>query len=147
MTDENENLLVIDPTLTIPRAELGYKATRSGGPGGQHVNTSSTRIELVWDVAASPSLTGEQRARLLEKLATRIDSEGQLHLDSSGSRSQHRNREDVTERFRELIAQALKVPRPRRPTKPPRASKEARLKAKKERSEVKRSRTRVDSED
>jgi ribosome-associated protein len=147
MTDENDNVLVIDATLTIPRAELGYKATRSGGPGGQHVNTSSTRIELVWDVAASPSLTGEQRARLLEKLATRIDSEGQLHMDASSSRSQHRNREDVTERFRTLIAQALKVPKKRRPTKPPRASKEARLKEKKQRGEVKRSRSRIDSDD
>ena len=147
MTEENENMLVVDPTLTIPRAELGYKATRSGGPGGQHVNTSSTRIELVWDVRSSPSLTEAQRMRVLQKLATRIDSEGLLHLDASSSRSQHRNREAVTERFCELVAQALKVPKKRRPTKPPRASKEARLKEKKQRSEVKRTRSKVDSDE
>ena len=132
--------LDVSPELRLPFSELEFRATRSGGPGGQHVNTSSTRVEVWWDVAASPSLSEEQRARLLSRLATRLDQTGRLRLVSSGSRSQLRNREDVTERLRELVAQALVVPRPRRKTKPTRASKVARAEAKRRRSAVKRDR-------
>lgn len=132
--------LDVTPELRLPLAELEFRATRSGGPGGQHVNTSSTRVEVWWDVAASPSLTEEQRARLLSRLATRLDGAGRLRLVSSGTRSQLRNREDVTERLREVVARALAVPRPRRRTKPPRASKAARVEAKRRRSAVKRDR-------
>ena len=64
-----DDAVVINTGLSIPRSELTYRATRSGGPGGQHVNTSSTRVELVWDVKASPALSDEQRERLLQKLA------------------------------------------------------------------------------
>lgn len=135
--------VVINPDLSIPRSELTYRATRSGGPGGQHVNTSSTRVELVWDVKASPALTEEQRERLLHKLAKRITEDGLLRLNSSGSRSQHQNKEDVTERFARVIEQALQKPKPRRKTKPPRASKEARLKEKKQRSQTKSRRGRI----
>jgi ribosome-associated protein len=135
--------VVINPELSIPRAELTYRATRSGGPGGQHVNTSSTRVELVWDVTGSPSITDEQRERLQQKLAKRITEDGLLRLNSSGSRSQHQNKEDVTERFARVIDQALQKPKPRRKTKPPRASKEARLKEKKQRSETKSRRGRI----
>jgi ribosome-associated protein len=134
------DLIRIDDHLSIPKSELDFRATRSGGPGGQHVNTSSTRIELLWNVATSPSLDDAQRARILEKLQTRIDGAGVLRLTSSGSRSQLQNREDVLERFARIIAQALRVPRPRKKTKPSRAAKEARLKAKKRRSETKRQR-------
>lgn len=133
-----EGAIQVNPALAIPAAELSYRASRSGGPGGQHVNTSSTRIELVWDVANSPSLTEEQRARLLEKLSGRINSEGVLALASAATRSQHRNREDVTERFAILLREALEVPRARRKTRPSRASKERRLQEKKQRSETKR---------
>src|SRR6476660_7131005 len=132
--------LPISPTLRLPLSELEFRATRSGGPGGQHVNTSSTRVELWWDVAASPSLTDEQRLRLLNRLGSRLDSAGRLRLVSSESRSQLRNRESVTERLREVVAQALTVPRPRRRTKPTRASKIAREEAKRRRSAVKRQR-------
>jgi ribosome-associated protein len=132
--------LDVSPDLRLPLSELEFRATRSGGPGGQHVNTSSTRVEVWWDVAASPSLSEEQRARLLSRLATRLDQAGRLRLVSSGSRSQLRNREDVTERLRELVALALVVPRPRRRTKPTRASKVARAEAKRRRSAVKRDR-------
>ena len=132
--------LEIDASLTLPRAELTYRATRSGGPGGQHVNTSSTRVELAWDVGASPSLTDEQRARIREKLANRISGEGVLLLAASEHRSQHQNREAATERFVELVRQALVVPKARKKTRPSRAAREARLHAKKHRSEVKRSR-------
>jgi len=132
--------LDVSPELRLPLSELEFRATRSGGPGGQHVNTSSTRVEVWWDVAASPSLSEEQRARLLSRLATRLDQAGRLRLVSSGSRSQLRNREDVTERLRELVARALVVPRPRRRTKPTRASKVARAEAKRRRSALKRDR-------
>ena len=104
------------------------------------MNTSSTRVEVWWDLAASPSLSEEQRARLLSRLATRLDQAGRLRLVSSGSRSQLRNREDVTERLRELVARALVVPRPRRRTRPTRASKVARAEAKRRRSALKRDR-------
>jgi ribosome-associated protein len=137
---EDPSTLRITDSVSVPRAELDYRASRSGGPGGQHVNTSSTRIELIWDAGGSPSLTDEQRERVLEKLGNRINAEGQLLLAESGSRSQHQNREVVTERFVQLLAEALHVPRPRRKTKPPKAEREKRLKEKKQRSEVKRMR-------
>ena len=139
--------LDVSPELRLPLAELEFRATRSGGPGGQHVNTSSTRVEVWWDVAGSPSLTEDQRARLLRRLATRLDGAGRLRLVSSGTRSQLRNREDVTERLREVVASALVVPRPRRRTKPSRASKLARVEAKRRRSAVKRDRRRPRDED
>ena len=132
--------LDVSRELRLPLAELEFRATRSGGPGGQHVNTSSTRVEVWWDVGASPSLSEEQRARLMTRLATRLDNSGRLRLVSSTSRSQLRNREDVTERLREVVARALEVPRPRRRTKPTHSSKLARVEAKRRRSAVKRER-------
>lgn len=133
-------LLPVNDALSIPLAELSFRATRSGGPGGQHVNTSSTRVELLFDVANSPSLTDAQRSRISERLANRIDGEGVLRLASSTQRSQHQNREDVTQRFARLLADALKERKARKKTKVPRAAKEARLKQKKRRSQVKKHR-------
>lgn len=138
------DLLQITDELWIPRAELSYRATRAGGPGGQHVNTSATRVELAWDVARTPSLSEEQRARVRAKLANRINAEGVLLLSEGGSRSQHQNKEAVTARFQELLRAALHVPRPRRKTKPPRAAREARLQAKRRRSALKKLRGPVD---
>jgi ribosome-associated protein len=138
------DVLHIPGGVTVPRAELTYRATRGGGPGGQHGNTSSTRVELTWDVGGSPSLDDAQRARVRERLANRVDESGTLRLVASESRSQHQNREAVTARFVDLLAWALKKPKPRRRTRPTRASKEARLRAKKQRSEVKKGRARVD---
>ena len=135
-----DGYLEIAPALLLPLAELDYRATRSGGPGGQHVNTSSTRIEIWWDVRSSPTVTEEQRARLLRELATRLDGEGRLRVVASASRSQLRNREAATERLRELVASALVVRPPRKRTKPSRAAKAARLEAKRRRSAVKRER-------
>jgi ribosome-associated protein len=137
-----DGYLEVSLSLRLPLAELEYRASRSGGPGGQHVNTSSTRVEVWWDIAGSPTLTDEQRARLLTRLATRLDSEGRLRLVSSGSRSQLRNREDVTERLREVVAAALVVPKARKRTKPSRAAKAARLEAKRRRAATKRERRR-----
>ncbi|HEX6306861.1 MAG TPA: alternative ribosome rescue aminoacyl-tRNA hydrolase ArfB [Longimicrobiales bacterium] len=133
-------LLRVNDELAIPLAELRYRATRSGGPGGQHVNTSSTRVELEYDVRTSAALTDAQRSRILERLANRIDAQGVLHLASSGSRSQHQNREDVTARLGRLLADALRERKPRRKTGVPRAAKEARLRQKKKRSEIKKRR-------
>lgn len=136
----SDDALEISLALRLPAAELEYRASRSGGPGGQHVNTSSTRVEVWWDVAASPSLSEEQRARLLDRLASRLDARGRLRLVSSGSRSQLRNREEVTARLARLVADALVVPKRRKATKPGRAAKAARLEAKRRRSERKRER-------
>ena len=135
-----DGYLDITPDLLLPLSELDYRATRSGGPGGQHVNTSSTRIEVWWDVGASPTLTPEQRERLLGRLATRLDGEGRLRIVASESRSQLRNREAATERLGEIVAGALAVPKPRKRTKPSRAAKAARLEAKRRRSTTKRER-------
>jgi ribosome-associated protein len=143
----DDSLLAVDEQLAIPRAELSYQATRSGGPGGQHVNTSSTRVELTWNVAGSAALTDAQRERIMMKLPRRIDKEGVLRLVSGASRSQHQNREDVTERLRRMIAAALKEPKPRRRTKPPRAAREKRLEQKKRRSDLKKRRGPVAPED
>ncbi|MEJ2678897.1 MAG: alternative ribosome rescue aminoacyl-tRNA hydrolase ArfB [Gemmatimonadota bacterium] len=128
----------IHSRLTIPASELRFRASRSGGPGGQHVNTSSTKVELLWDVAGSPSLSEQQRARLLKRLSTRIDADGVLHLTEGGSRSQHQNREAVTERFALLVRKALRRKKRRIPTKPTKASKERRLESKKKRSRKKK---------
>lgn len=137
---DDDNALEITPELRLPLAELEYRASRSGGPGGQHVNTSSTRIEVWWDIASSPSLSPNQRAQLLERLGPRLDSGGRLRLVSSGTRSQLRNREDVTERLQSVVAAALAVRKKRKPTKPSRAAKAARLEAKRRRAATKRRR-------
>ena len=139
-------ILEITPELLIPRDELSFRASRSGGPGGQHVNTTSSRVELVWDVDGSPSLTAEQRERIREKLANRITTEGHLILAASTSRSQHQNRDEVTERFVEIVRAALHRPKPRKKTRPPRAAKENRLRSKKHRSEIKKLRGGVEFE-
>ena len=135
-----DGYLDIAPDLLLPLSELDFRATRSGGPGGQHVNTSSTRIEVWWAIGDSPTLTAEQRARLLERLATRLDGAGRLRLVASKSRSQLRNREAATERLREVVAAALAVAKSRKRTRPSRAAKAARLEAKRRRSATKRER-------
>ncbi|HEY4304755.1 MAG TPA: alternative ribosome rescue aminoacyl-tRNA hydrolase ArfB [Gemmatimonadaceae bacterium] len=132
--------LNVTSTLSIPRAELQYKATRAGGPGGQHVNTSSTRIELLWDLNGSQAVTDEQRERLKTKLAPRLDSEGMVRVVSSEHRSQTQNRGAADERLAALVRHALHVPKKRRVTKPTRAAKEKRLSEKKRVSEKKRNR-------
>lgn len=128
----------IRPGLSIPEGELTFRASRSGGPGGQHVNTTSSRIELVWNVNESEVLDEPTRRRIHDRLAGRISNEGNLTVASSETRSQHRNREDATERFAELLREALKPRKKRKKTKPSRASNERRLRRKKQRSEKKK---------
>jgi ribosome-associated protein len=137
---DGHNSLVITPDLSLPLSELEYRASRSGGPGGQHVNTSSTRVEVSWNVAASSSLTSAQRLQLLERLGPRLDSAGQLRLVSSSTRSQLRNKEDVTARLQQIVAGALAVRKKRKATKPSRAAKAARLEAKRRRAATKQQR-------
>ncbi len=135
-----EKVLHINDTLSIPLSELRFRFVRSSGPGGQHVNRSATRVELLFDVSSSPSLTKIQRERALKALAPYIDSEGVLHLVSQTFRSQLRNREEVVERFRTLMHKAMRVPKRRRPTRPSRTAQERRLASKRRRSEIKRQR-------
>lgn len=135
-----DGFLEITPQFRLPLSELEYGASRSGGPGGQHVNTSSTRIEVWWDVAGSPSLTDGQRAQLLQRLKPRLDTSGRLRIVSSGSRSQLRNREDATERLRSTVAAALAERKKRKPTRPSAAAKAARLAAKRRRAMTKQRR-------
>jgi ribosome-associated protein len=132
--------LDITDSVAIPRTELQYRATRAGGPGGQHVNTSSTRIELLWDLRSSRAVTEDERTRIREKLAARLDSDGMVRVVASDRRSQQQNRQAADERLAALIRHALHVPKRRRATKPPKAAKEKRLAEKKRRSERKRDR-------
>lgn len=133
----------IGARLRLSKAELSYRATRAGGPGGQHVNTSSTRVELWWNLEQSAALADHQRALARIRLATRLDAEGWLRLVESGSRSQLRNREAVTGRFITLLSQAIRPPKVRKPTKVPRAQKARRLESKRSRATVKKLRGKV----
>jgi ribosome-associated protein len=139
---DDPSLLRINDRVSIPLAELRFQASRSGGPGGQHVNTSSTRMELWWDVAGSTALSEPDRNRILSRLASRLDSQGRLRLVSGAHRSQLQNRQAVMARLQTVVADALKVPKVRRATRPTKASKERRLEEKKRRGAVKRDRRR-----
>ena len=130
-------MIVVAPDLSIPESELEFSFVRAGGAGGQHVNTTSTAVALVFDVAASPSLSPGQRERILERLAARLDSRGRLRIVARGTRSQADNRAEAVVRLRRILAQALTVDAPRRPTKPGRAAKARRVAAKKLRGKAK----------
>ena len=132
--------LWISPQLTIPVHELTLQATRAGGPGGQHVNTSSTRVELTWCIATSRALTQAQRERLLARLASRLDSACTIRIVSAETRSQRQNRLRALERLAEMIAAALVVPKVRKKTRPTRGSVEQRLSEKKRQTERKTNR-------
>jgi ribosome-associated protein len=135
-----DDALVVNARVAIPRSELVYRASRSGGAGGQHVNTSSTRIELLWDFARSRALDDAERARVGEQLAARLDADGNIRVVASDRRSQQQNRVAADERLAELVRRALIIPKPRKKTKPSRAAKEKRLAEKRHRSERKRRR-------
>lgn len=120
--------------------ELDYKAVRSSGPGGQHANKTATKVELSFDVSNSEALSDQQKERIHKKLSGRINKDGILKMSSEDSRSQHSNKDMVTENFLFEIKEALKKPKPRKKTKPTKASKIRRLKAKKKKSEIKANR-------
>ena len=123
----------------IPDSELSWRFSRSSGPGGQSVNTTDSRVELIFDLAASTAFPESVRQRALGRVGDRVT------IIASEHRSQHRNRAAAKERLAELMREAIKPPpRPRRPTKPTKASQERRIASKKKRGETKRLRRSVD---
>jgi ribosome-associated protein len=130
--------LHVAPGVAIPLDEVVLRASRSSGPGGQHANVTASRIEAVFDVPSSPSLTDEQKRRICARLGPRVTATAQ------DARSQARNRELALERLESRLAAALKVPRRRHATNPTQASRKRRLEAKRRRSDVKRGRRRPD---
>ena len=138
--------LEVSPALTIPASELGWRFSRSSGPGGQHVNTSDSRVELFWNVIESAVLSDDQRMRLVARLERRLVS-GVITVTASEQRSQLRNREIAVAKLAELVAAGLAPDAPRRrATKPTRGSNRRRLAAKGQRSETKRNRQRPSAE-
>lgn len=140
MSSGEGDAIRVTPTVAIPRSELVVRATRSGGPGGQHVNTSSTRIEITWDVMRTRALTDEERTRVAARLGARLSDEGTVRVVASDSRSQRQNRERAEARLSDLIRRALAVPRARKRTRVPRGAVEARLDEKRRLRERKRQR-------
>ena len=132
--------LHVTARVSVPLAEITFIAARSGGPGGQHVNTTSSKVTLLFDLDASPSLTEADKARIRETLAGRIGKDGVLHVVSQTSRSQFANKEIALERFAALLREALTPRPPRRKTRATLASKLRRLDDKKRQGERKRQR-------
>ena len=132
----------VNDSLVIPRAELMMRASRSSGAGGQHVNKTSSRIEISWNVKSSRAVTDAERERLLTRLSSRLSDDGALRVVASDTRSQLRNREAAEKRLAETVAKALTIPKKRKPTRKPRAANEARLSEKKKQSDRKRERKR-----
>jgi len=141
--DELAETILVTDQLAIPVAELRFRFSRSSGPGGQNVQRTETRVELLFDVAHSPSLTDDQRRRILQRLAGCIDNEGELRIVSSATRTQLGNRADAITRFQMLMAAALRRRKHRVPTRPSAAARERRLTEKKGRAEVKSKRRKV----
>ncbi|WP_395444014.1 alternative ribosome rescue aminoacyl-tRNA hydrolase ArfB [Caulobacter sp. UC70_42] len=140
-------MIEITSWLRIDEDELVWRAARASRPGGQHVNKTSTAIELRFDVRNSPSLPEDVKARLETLAGSRLTQDGVLILFSQGSRSQEMNRQDAQERLVDLIRRATEKPKPRRPTKPTYSSKLKRLDGKAKRGTVKSGRGRVKFDD
>ncbi len=130
-------MLEVTPQLRIPDSEFVWSYVRASGPGGQNVNKVASKAVLRWDLAASPSLPADVKARLRAREANRVTAEGELVLTSQRHRDQERNRQDCLDKLREMIARAAARPKVRRKTKPTRGSQERRLQAKKHRSGTK----------
>lgn len=135
-------MIAVTDTLEIDEAEIEIRAARATGPGGQHVNKTSTAIELRFHVRNSPSLPEAVKSRLIRLAGSKMTLEGELLLFAQNHRSQAMNRQDAIDRLTGLIAQAAVAPKRRRPTRPTKASKERRLSAKTRRGALKARRTR-----
>jgi ribosome-associated protein len=132
--------VIISSRLRIPLSELVFQFSRSGGKGGQNVNKVETKVELIFDVRSSASLTVDERSMLLHRLGSRLDGEGKLHIISQESRSQWANREQAVEKFVGILKAALTPVKRRTKTKIPASSKRKRLEHKKRRGEIKKMR-------
>lgn len=139
MTAQDDDL-IINVHVRVPMRELTYRFSRASGAGGQHVNKTETAVELLFDLARTPSLDDTQRRQAMTRLAQYLDDEGVLHLESRSERSQSRNREEVTRRFVRLLRQALAPAKRRHKTRPPHRASEERLREKRRMSELKRRR-------
>ena len=137
------NVLQINNTTFIPESELRFSASRSSGPGGQHVNKVNTKVTLEFDVLHSPNLTAEQKEMLQQKLAGRITKEGVLLMHSQDHRSQLANKRAAVDRFVALLSEALKKPKKRRRRRISLAARYERLHAKKRKSEIKKNRQKI----
>ncbi|TNF25816.1 MAG: aminoacyl-tRNA hydrolase [Deltaproteobacteria bacterium] len=135
--------LRVTDRVVIDGADLSFTAVRSSGPGGQHVNTASTKVELRFDLEGCAALGEDVKARLRELAKGRFDADGFLVVVSQSTRSQHRNMQDARERLAALVRTALTPPKKRRPTRPTAASRRRRLDAKRQQSEKKQGRSRV----
>jgi ribosome-associated protein len=133
--------ILVSNRVRIPAAEVQLTTARSSGPGGQHVNKTESKVILRWNLRASRSLREQDRAWLLQRLASRLTLDGELVLAAESERSQSTNAEEVVRRFAQLVREALMRPKPRRATKPTRGSRERRLTEKRHASERKRDRS------
>lgn len=121
-----------------------YFFSRSGGKGGQHVNKTETKVQLVFNLLACDAFDSDQKQLIQDKVKSKLDAEGNVHLESQKTRSQLKNKEDVQKRLFNMIEKALQRPKKRKPTKPGKAQKEQRIKEKKIRAQVKESRRKPD---
>lgn len=139
--------ITIMPGLTLPDEDVRFMASRGGGPGGQHVNTTSTRVQLEFDLEASRALDDEQKELVRRRIGNRLTRDGRLIVAAAGERSQLANREDAERKLAELLRWALRPePKPRRATKPSRAARQRRLATKKHRATLKAGRKAPDAE-
>jgi ribosome-associated protein len=142
-----EKDLLVKGGILIFGHELEVVASRASGPGGQHVNKTSTRITVRWNVPTTKALSAMQKERILQKLAGRLTNEGDIIIHSSSSRSQRQNKEDALGRLSNTVYKALHVQKKRMKTRVPRSAKEARLKSKSHRGQVKKLRSKKISND
>jgi ribosome-associated protein len=132
--------IVVTPRVVIPGGELAIAFARAGGPGGQNVNKVASKVELRWNPTTTAALGDDERAWLIERLRSRLTSDGTLIVTSTATRDQGKNRDDAADKLALIVRAALARPKPRRPTKPSRGAKRRRLADKRHHAEIKRTR-------